>query len=54
MHDKMDIDLSEGEGDFENLSDIVDDEDKNLIFDFMGLRPRVTKFLSENLETDED
>lgn len=27
MHDKMDIDLSDGEGSFDNLSNIVDDED---------------------------
>jgi hypothetical protein len=54
MHDKMDIDLSDGDDDFENLSDIVDDEDKNLVFEFMRLRPRTTKFLSENLEADEE
>lgn len=54
MHEKMDIDLSDGEEDFDNLSEIVDDEDKNLIFAFMRLRPRTTKFLSENLEADEE
>jgi hypothetical protein len=54
MHDKMDIDLSDGEGSFDNLSENVDDEDKNLIFEFMRLRPRITKFLSENLEADEE
>jgi len=54
MRDKMDIDLSDEDDDFDNLSEIVDDEDKNMIFAFMRLRPRTTKFLSENLEADEE
>ena len=54
MRDKIDIDLSDEDDDFDNLSEIVDDEDKNMILDFMRLRPRTTKFLSENLEADEE
>ena len=31
MYDKMDIDLTVGGEDFENLSDIIDDKNKNLV-----------------------
>lgn len=53
-HDKVAIDLSDDEDGIENLSDAVDDDDKNMIFDLLRLRPTTRRFLSENLEDEED
>lgn len=49
----MAIDLSDDD-DIENLSDCIDEEDKNMIFDLIRLRPTTRRFLSENLEAEED
>lgn len=53
INDKVDIDLSDDDGAISNLSDGIDDDDKNLIFSFIR-RPTTRRFLSENLEAEED
>ena len=54
INEQVDIDLSEGEDSVDNFSDFVEDEDKNNIFEFLRLRPTTRRFLSENLEADEE